>query len=113
MHRSTKRTASSLARCSDWPGPPAELREGQLISAASERSPTSSFFRPVSADGAMLQQAAYLCYLKQRDGVPNLDARTLAHREAYFEGLDQDLVSSADPTLKTEFERAMKAVEFS
>src|SRR5437016_11251055 len=55
---------------------------------ASRRSAMPSVFESLPPAERRAQQAAYLEFLKERDGKPDRAKRTLAQREAWFGKLD-------------------------
>ncbi|MFN7147106.1 MAG: hypothetical protein ACK4YP_25275 [Myxococcota bacterium] len=61
----------------------------------------------LSADERRRQQAAYLAHLRRRDGAPDLDAGTLAHREAFFREIDGNPLRYTGEVPRDEFARRM------
>jgi hypothetical protein len=61
----------------------------------------------LSADERRRQQAAYLAHLRRRDGAPDLDGGTLAHREAFFREIDGNPLRYAGDVPRDEFRRRM------
>jgi len=68
----------------------------------------SSLFRPLPRSARRAQNAAYLEYLQRRNGTPDIERRTLSHRERFFSDLEAQPVRYDQPVPRDEYLRILE-----
>lgn len=70
---------------------------------------TDSLYRPLTREEKQRERAAYLAFLKQRDGQPDVPGRKLTNREPFFRAIDEDPIRWEGEVPVEEFRRIVES----